>query len=167
MRRRELLSAVGAAVGSALAGCTGSGGPDPGTGGGSADDDAGGDDSDGTETPATPAMTDQSLAGIDGCPERNGASVSWSETTVTITGCITGRNGCAVPVLGSAAYDAAADELSVTVTTEQDDSGGACTQALTDLGYEATMTFEDGLPGRVVVSHESMGETTTATEASR
>jgi hypothetical protein len=167
MRRRKLLSTVGTALGTALAGCTASG-PGPGTG------DGGGPDSNGdsggsgdTETPATPNITEQSLAEIDGCPEQNGASVSWGETAVTVTGCIVGRDGCAVPALGSVEYDAEADELAVTVTTEDGNSGGVCTQALTDLGYEATMTFENGLPGRVVVDHDSMGETTTAAEASR
>ena len=41
MRRRDLLGTVGAAVGTALAGCVGSGSPDPGTGDG--DGDAGPD----------------------------------------------------------------------------------------------------------------------------
>jgi hypothetical protein len=163
MRRRDLLGTVGAAVGPALAGCVGSGGPDPGTGDG--DGDSGGDGE--TDTPATPSVTDRNLTEIEECPTQGSASVSWGETAVTVTGCITGRNGCSVPVLESAEYDAEADELAVTVTTEEEDSGGACTQALTDLGYEATVTFADGLPGRVVVTHETMGESTTAAEASR
>ncbi|MFC5368524.1 hypothetical protein [Salinirubrum litoreum] len=163
MRRRELLSTVGVAVGTALAGCVGSG-PDTGTGDDSDGDSGGSED---TSTPATPSMTGQRLTELDECPENGSASVAWGETDVTVTGCLTGRNGCSVPVLGSAEYDAAADELAVTVTTEEDDAGGACTQALTDLGYEATMTFENGLPDRVVVTHETMGETTTAADASR
>jgi hypothetical protein len=171
MRRRKLLSTVGAAVGTALAGCTASG-PDPGTaadsmGDGDSNGGSSGDDSGTGNAGTTPSMTEQSLAEIDGCPEQNGASVSWGETDVTVTGCIVGRDGCAVPALGSAEYDAEADELAVTVTTEDGNSGGVCTQALTDLGYEATMAFENGLPGRVVVTHESMGETTTAADSER
>ena len=158
MRRRTVLSTVGTAVGTALAGCVGSGGPDPGTG----------DDGDGSgDAGGTPRLTEQGLTELDECPTNGSASVSWDETAVTVTGCLTGRNGCSVPVLGGTEYDAAADELAVTVTTGEEDSGGACTQALTDLGYEATMTFENGLPGRVVVTHETMGETTTAADASR
>jgi hypothetical protein len=160
MRRRDLLATVGAAVGTALAGCVGNGGPDPGTDDGSEDGD-----SDGGSVP--PRLTDQTLTEIEECPTQGSASVSWGETAVTVTGCITGRNGCSVPVLAGAAYDAETDELAVTVTTEEEDSGGACTQALTDLGYEATVTFEGGLPNSVVVTHETMGETTTAADASR
>lgn len=165
MRRRDLLGTVGAAVGTALAGCVGNDGPDPATGDGSGDGDSGG--SDGTDTPTTPSVTDRSLTELEECPAQGSASVSWGETAVTITGCITGRNGCSVPVLGGAEYDAEADELAVTVTTEEEDSGGACTQALTDLGYEATVTFAGGLPTSVVVTHEAMGESTTAADATR
>jgi hypothetical protein len=158
MRRRDLLGTVGAAVGTALAGCVGSGGPDPGTGDG---------DDGGTDTSATPSVTERNLTEVEECPTQGSASVSWGETAVTVTGCLTGRNGCSVPVLGSAEYDAEADELAVTVTTEEEDSGGACTQALTDLGYESTVTFAGGLPAGVVVTHETMGESKTAAEASR
>jgi len=112
-------------------------------------------------------VIERSLTRRDACPTPGSASVSWGETAVTVTGCLTGPTGCSVPVLSSADYDADADELAVTVTTEEDDGGGACTQALTDLGYEATMTFENGLPGRVVVSPIDSWVTTTAADASR
>jgi len=73
---------------------------------------------------------------------------------------IWGADGCTTAELAGADYDAASGELAVAVATRREaDSGDvACTEAIVDIDYEAAVTFENGLPARVVVTH-TRGET--------
>jgi hypothetical protein len=81
------------------------------------------------------------------------------ENTVVVTGTITGHNGCMTAALGSASYDPETDELSVgVVTTRREGTENQfCTQEVVALGYEATFTFEGGIPHSASVSHDGEG----------
>jgi hypothetical protein len=149
MDRRALLAGIGGAIAASTAGCTGG----PPTAAGS-DGDDGGDE---TTTAGGPQLVGKSLtAELPACtdseaPDR--ASVSREGTTVTVEGTIGGSDGCQTAALAAATYDAGADELRVDVKTEKRKSG-ACVQCLVEIDYVADFSFEGGLPGSVVVSHE-------------
>ncbi|WP_284012093.1 hypothetical protein [Halobaculum litoreum] len=173
MNRRRFVAAVAGAGTFVLAGCTG--GADGGAGGQNGDGtptDEPGDGTD-TDTPGSgdggtaPAIVDRSFERTgDAADAGDRASVTFGDSSVTCTGVIRGRNGCMQAALGGATYEADADELRVRVTTVRE-GGDSCTQQIVNRGYEATVTFEGGLPGRVVVVHESMDGVRTAAEATR
>jgi hypothetical protein len=153
MRRRDVLTGLAAAVAVGTAGCAG------GTGGGGADANADADEPTGTATPTdagtAPTVADSTLRAVDDCPDEATVAFDEGASAVAVGGCVTGRNGCAEPSMAGATYDADADRLRVVVTTVDDaDEGTVCTQALTPRGYEATVTFDGGLPGSVVVVHD-------------
>lgn len=151
MRRRRLLAVAGATV---AAGCTGR----TGTPGGQ-------NETDGTTT--LPSVTDRSVETVDtGCGSDSTASVSFGSASVTVSGSVPSSDPCHRATLAEASYDADADELSVTVgaTAEGD---GPCVQCLGVVDYEATVSFADGLPGRVVVSHAGLSGTERVTTATR
>jgi hypothetical protein len=156
MRRRQLLRNFGTAGLAAAAGCLGSG--DPGDG----PDDGG---STGTDTP-TPGVTgtDFEVTGVESGSTEQSAGVAF-DGDVTVTGTTTGRNGCYTAVLEAVAYDH--PELVVTVRAEEQGGAGGCTQALVEIDYEATVATAGPGPDTVVVEHDSMGETTTVTTATR
>lgn len=120
----------------------------------------------GDESPPKPAGTELvagsfSVVGVDsGAPEGT-ADVEFDEDegTVTVTGTITGSDGCATAELGSANYDPAADQLAVDVVTTRRDGteGQTCTQALVGISYEAAFSFEGEIPSGVSVSHDGRG----------
>lgn len=156
-RRGFIAAAIGGSV-VAFAGCTG-----------------GADGDDDTETPTqrvtsrggAPSIADRSFTRTGDAPtQRESASVSFGDETVTCIGVIEGRNGCMAASLKAARYDAEADELRVRVTTRKE-GGDVCTQQLVYRGYEAVVAFDGGLPGSVLVEYESMGGTRTITEATR
>ncbi|PSP63011.1 hypothetical protein BRC77_08150 [Halobacteriales archaeon QH_8_64_26] len=99
-----------------------------------------------------------------GNPTDEGA-IGFENGRVTLTGTITGSDGCATAVLGDVTYDRAADRLRVVITTGKDSGGGAiCTQCLTEIDYEASVALENGTPGTVVLVHRgTTGETRVAT----
>jgi hypothetical protein len=158
MNRRTLLTA-GAVGLAALAGC---GGTDSGT-----DETPTGTD---TTTPTTPTMTDESFTVVQTSSgqERDEASVTVDGATVTIEGTIWGADGCTTAELADASYDVSADELTVAVATTQRTGTGtdACTQAIVEIDYRATVTFENGLPGTVVVTHDRGDGVQTVTSTS-
>ena len=170
MQRRTFVTTVAASLGTtALAGCV-SGGSDGAAGPGeSATDDSDDGPTDTRDQPTEttdkspdtsepPALTDRSLERREGCSGTGSASVSTDSNAVVIEGCIAGKNGCQVPKLADAVYDVQADELTVTVTTEDGDDADVCTQRIVELGYAATLTFEGGLPKTTVVVHEGAGD---------
>ncbi|WP_435118603.1 hypothetical protein [Halolamina sp. C58] len=176
MERRTFLAGTAAAL-SAVAGCVGEPPETPDDGAEPTDTDEETDtDTPGTDTPAdgTPDDTDtpgdtpsgastaivsRSLEQQGECDSGGNASISTEGTTVTVEGCITGRNGCMYPALAAASYDADADELTVRVTTEDEsDPDEACTQALVQRGYLVTVEFDGSLPGTTTVFHDSMDE---------
>jgi hypothetical protein len=176
MRRRELLASGGLVAGTVLTGCLGDGAPGSGSGGDDSDDGGsggggdggggGGGDDGGTTSPSDLELTGREFASRDDCAGRGSAEVAFEDGRVVVTGCITGRNGCEVPELGSTELDGDDDgHLSVVVTTTQPDPDAVCTQALTSLGYEARFTFEGGTPESVQVVHRSGSSESVVTEA--
>jgi len=130
MKRRALLGTIGLA---ALAGCVGGDGP-----------------------PST-RVTDSEfqVEGIDSGEQIDEATISTADGTITVEGTIWGPDGCATAELDSAEYDADSDELTAAVaTTRREDAGDACTQAIVEIDYRATVAFEGATPGRVVVTHD-------------
>jgi hypothetical protein len=123
----------------------------------------------------TPTLVDRTLAPRDDCPDpavefvADGADGTDADApAVVVRGCVTGRNGCAEARLVDAAYDSAADRLSVVVgAVVERDPDAVCTQALTPRGYEATLAFEGGLPGAATVVHDDVDGRRTAVEATR
>jgi hypothetical protein len=159
MRRRTLLATTASAL--ALAGCVSApGAGNPSDRSPSADSPSPSSDPSADESPTpTPTIADHSLSPRKACETPGTADVVFDASTVTVTGCIRGPNGCHVPVLDSVAYDADADRLTVVVATESTaDDDTACTQAIVERGYEVTVRFEDGLPHRAVVYHEGVDD---------
>jgi hypothetical protein len=149
MNRRALVRSVGAVGIAALAGC------------GSTDDSAAGTPSDtATATPAaaTPMIAGQnvSIVRIESGRQQDTAGVDVDGATVTVEGTIWGSDGCTTAELADASYDAAADELAVAVATTEREATAAdmCTQAIVEIEYRATVAFENGVPGTVVVTHD-------------
>ncbi|MBX0295441.1 hypothetical protein EGH23_11175 [Halomicroarcula sp. F27] len=102
-------------------------------------------------------MTDSTftVTDVSSGTQRDEASVAFDGDTVTVEGTIWGANGCKTGELLSADYDAEAGELTVVVgTKDREDAGGGCTQAIVEVRYRATATFEGGLPDAVVVTHD-------------
>ncbi|MBX0322904.1 hypothetical protein EGH21_07660 [Halomicroarcula sp. F13] len=115
-------------------------------------------------------MTDSefTVTGRGSGTQASEASVTFGTDAVTVEGTIWGANGCKTAALSSADYDATADELTVAVeTVDRDDAGDACTQAIVEIDYEATVQFAAGLPGRVVVTHDHGDGPTEVTTAER
>lgn len=84
-------------------------------------------------------------------------SSSDGSSSVTVTGCIRGPNGCAKPKLESATLDG--DTLRVVVTTKEErDNGTACTEVIVHLGYRVTIELSGSRPKQVEVVHDTMGE---------
>lgn len=175
MRRRSLLTSLGAATAGGLAGCLASGSQ---TGGGP--DDENGDDGDSTDdeggTPGgTPVLIAAALTDA-ACEQPESATATFDEEAmeVHVAGCIVGNTGCHVPVLVEPTIEdddpqsLHGDPLQVRIATVDDsDPDEMCTQALTDLGYEATFDFEDALPTSVEVVHETHDGDRTVTTANR
>lgn len=153
MHRRRLLATVSTLGTVAVAGCL---------------DDGSGD----TPTP-TPGPTVANSAFTLGRAgpgvETNQAAVSADGSTITVEGTIWSPNGCTTASLAGVDYDAAADELTVTVSVVDPEPTdvtevGACATAIYEIDYRATVSMDNGLPGRVVVVHRnSDGATEVAT----
>ena len=139
MNRRTLLRAAPLL---ALSGCLGGGG-------------GGGDD--------PPRVTDRSFEDTGECSNAETATVDAGGSTVSVEGCITGPNGCAVAALDSATVTDG--DLELVVTTERDAPPDvACTEALVYRAYTATITL-DGEAASVRVIHDTPGERRTVAEA--
>lgn len=134
MDRRSLLGVVSASV--LLAGCAGSANPGSGT----------------------PAVTGQAFSRAGDCEDPGNATVEFSADRVAIGGCISGRNSCAEAALKRVAYDKSKDTLGVAVETI-DTSGAseACAEVIVHRRYELDVDVAGGLPGTVVVVHDSFG----------
>jgi hypothetical protein len=173
MKRRALLAAAAGLL-PTVAGCVSSGGggapstesPSTTTAPSTTDDA-----SSPTDTPcpsSTPSLVDHSFERREECADPGGATVVFGSCDVAVTGCIRGPDGCSVPALGDVRYDADADVLTVLVTVEREaDEDTVCTQAIVDLGYAVTATFEGGLPGTVEVVHEGAYGRAEAARATR
>ncbi|GAB7012200.1 hypothetical protein [Halolamina salina] len=172
MERRTFLAGTAAAL-STVAGCVGDA-PETPDGGAEPTDTDGGTDTetpetdtpedgtpDDTDTPtetpsgASTAIVSRSLEQQGDCDSPGSASIAADGATVTVEGCIVGRNGCTYPALESARYDADADELTVRVVAEdKSDPDESCTQALVSRGYVVTVEFDGARPGTTTVVHD-------------
>jgi len=185
MKRRTVLAKVGVLGAVGLAGCVseGSDGAAPETGDSAgtdtstetpaeqpaepATDTATATDSETpTDTPMTPTLDDATLeVQRNDCGEQaSEASVGFEGDSVVVEGRVWGSDPGWTAVLADASYDRAADELSVVVGLTQRETSGPVVQCIAEIGYRATATFADGLPGRVTVVHETNeGRETVAT----
>jgi len=155
MDRRELLATTGALLGTAsLGGCLDRYGVPT---------DGSGEDGD------APTLTDESFEMTDaGCGEGdNDATVGFDADagTVEVSGTIPGADACHVARLVEAGYDADAGSLAVTVESVRRDDAEACADCISEIDYEATFTFDGGLPASVTVTHEALDESTTVASA--
>ncbi|WP_254273189.1 hypothetical protein [Haloarcula marina] len=143
MQRRVLLRRLGVVGAAALAGCASNGPSDGGAG---------------TERTPTrpPRVTDTTftVSNRQSGTQVDDATVRFGDERVVVDGTIWGVDGCTTAALTSAEYDDAADELTVAVATTRETDAEMCTQAIVEIDYEATVAFENGLPGRVVVTHD-------------
>ncbi|WP_058367447.1 hypothetical protein [Haloparvum sedimenti] len=168
MHRRTILRGAAAGVATALAGCAENSTPgdDPtdsedgtteaGDGSDDADGDSGGSDGgDGTPTDAdAPALVDAALERRGDCSEPGtAATVAFADDAVTVDGCLEAANGCIYPELASAGYEDDAFVVAVEGVDESDPDE-ACTQAIEYRAYEATASFEGGVPATVEVRHD-------------
>jgi hypothetical protein len=167
MRRRTVLRGVSSAALAGLAGCLGAG--DPG-----APDD--GTDSP-TETPSPPTspsttpggtVRDTSFDLVDAGSgmQVDDASVAFGDP-VTVTGTIWGADGCQTAELGDVTLADGTLTVVVRTTEREFDGTPACTQAIVELDYEATVTVDGAGPATIVVVHERDGERTEVARAER
>lgn len=151
MDRRTLLGTVSTASIVALTGCLDGGGDDTPS-------DTGTDTASGTPSPTpapNPTLTgsDFRVDSIQSGTQTDSATVTADGTDIVVEGTIWGQDGCQTAELASVNYNA--DELTVAVeTTEREDAGDSCTQAVVEIAYTATVEFENGPPGTVVVTHD-------------
>jgi len=152
MDRRTLVGTLSAVGAVALTGCLSDGGDVPNaTATGTAT---------GTATPTPPpdpTLTDSTftVVGSESGTRTDSASVSGDGGDVVVEGTIWGADGCRTARLPTVNYSSAADELTVPVeTAERADAGDACTQAIVEIEYRATVAFENGPPSTVVVTHD-------------
>ncbi|PSP75048.1 hypothetical protein BRC81_16315 [Halobacteriales archaeon QS_1_68_20] len=121
-----------------------------------------------TPTPKpAPVLASKSftVTGTESGESSQRAEVSFDDT-IRINGTTTGNNGCYTAKLAKA--DVRDGTLAVTVKAVEDrDDDEMCTQALVKIDYEATFEFEDALPDRVVVKHDSMDGVETVVEKDR
>ncbi|WP_276299833.1 hypothetical protein [Halorussus lipolyticus] len=168
MERRKLLANFGAILGTAsLGGCLSqyeeaAGGVDETTTGTTAKRET-------TTTTRPPTLAGTTFELTDaGCGQpTNEAEVGFDAESgsVSVTGTISGSNACYVAELADAGYDPETGTLELTVASMQKDEAGACAQCIVEIDYEATASFEDGLPAEVRVVHQAMGEAETVTTA--
>jgi hypothetical protein len=157
MRRRTVIAGI-TALPLACSGCLGaapgdsSGGDADGTGDDGTDTDAsgnGGTDTDdpgdptGTETPGGSTVTDGRFTATfhprRECQSPGEATVDFGgDGPITVAGCVVGKNGCTVARLRDITYDE------------------ACTDALVNLGYGATVEVDGALPTAVRVVHDDV-----------
>ena len=180
MDRRELLVSVGAAMGTAsLAGCLSDYRDVAGEVGETTEgttettvyetsDETTTDDPTTTATGPT-SLASSSLDVLDsGCGQpTNEASVDFrdADLAVDVSGTIAGSDACYTAKLEDASYDADADALVLTVASTREEDSEVCADCITEITYEATATFEGGLPATVEVVHEALNETTTVATA--
>ncbi|MFW6321589.1 MAG: hypothetical protein ACOC0Z_07025 [Halohasta sp.] len=174
MYRRSVCRTTAAAAVLGLAGCLGGG-----SGSGSNDSDP--DDPNGNDSTTNDTATDSETDVIDNnrikestltrtgdCSEAGEATVSFDENDpeVTVTGCVTGHNGCAEPVVDDASE---ADGVFQVVIGEADlsEPGTACTEALVQRGYELRLRFVDDLPSTIEVVHDDATERSVVATADR
>jgi len=90
------------------------------------------------------------------CEEAGTAIIEFADTEpeATITGCVTGHNGCSEPVIDSVRDEDGSFRI---VIGEQDLSPETlCTQQTVQRGYELRITFVSELPAVIEVVHDDV-----------
>jgi len=129
-----------------------------------------------SETPdgdpsATPSgVASKSLTVTErGCGSQDeDASVSFDDdgVSVSITGTIWGNDSCYTAVFSDIRLDGGS--LTVVVASESDaDPDTACAECITQIEYEAMLTFDGALPEDVAVMHEHGDEQSEVTSTTR
>lgn len=176
MRRRKVLSALALVP---LSGCLDSAGGSGGTETTTTTDQT-------TETPttdqstttttdstSTPSEADWAtsfqLQNIECASEdAQGASVSFADPVVEVTGTAIGADQCWVAQLDRVTYDEMTKELVLVVESlRQADEDTMCAQCISAIEYGVTVTFSSGYPDAVEVVHAREGSETTITRATR
>ena len=104
-------------------------------------------------------VLDATFSHTGDCSEPETASVEFldSEVEAIVTGCIEGRNGCAVPVLVGGHEDNGTLRIEIGEVDFSDDDT-MCTHQIVQLGYELRLRFEDELPGTIELFHDGAAE---------
>ena len=156
MKRRQLLRYGGLGCSIAFAGCAGEapGNGETSTGGAS-------------KPPSVNETTFRVIKRQSGS-QTSSATVTFDGNQVVVEGTIWGTDGCKTADLTDVTYDSSADELRISVgTKEMPDAGDMCTQAIMEINYRATVTFANGLPETVSVSHDTGDGQSPVTTATR
>lgn len=174
MKRRTALKQASAVAGTfAAAGCL-SGGSGSGDGTESTTSDDGGDDSEET-TVTEPATTESTTAAPmsmaskslettgTSCGSENTASVSFTDSGVSVEGQLPVSNPCHEAAFVSTTLDG--ESMTIVVEAVETDVD-ACQQCLAKVSYSAGVETNNGVPKSVTVKHRANGETTTVAEAS-
>ncbi|RDZ46300.1 hypothetical protein C5B91_01095 [Haloferax sp. Atlit-10N] len=108
-----------------------------------------------TEAPRRPRLVGRSFTPVraDACPA-DGALATETETGFSVVGCVSGATECTIARLARADYDADADTATLVVEAVERTDVKNCAESPVARGYEATLRFESGLPGRAVVVHD-------------
>ncbi|QOS10643.1 uncharacterized protein HfgLR_02450 [Haloferax gibbonsii] len=110
------------------------------------------------ETPRRPRLVGRSFTPVraDACPADE-ALATETETGFSVVGCVSGATECTIARLARADYDADADTATLVVEAVERTDVKNCAESPVARGYEATLRFESGLPGRAVVVHDDAG----------
>jgi hypothetical protein len=154
MHRRRVLSGAVTIAAATIAGCTSS------PGWGAATD--GDEHADSTTTPTTTRSVAATLTPQRSCPNPGGATVALNSDSVSVVGCVVGKNGCMRPHLMSVDRDRDAGEVTVVVAAEERAPVEGCTAALVSLGYKARIDYDDPPSSVTVVHHDVGGRRTVA-----
>lgn len=90
------------------------------------------------------------VSGVCGNGKRE-TRVTFDDHSVHVTGTISGQNSCYTAELKNATLEQ--ETLTVDVRSFENDTNELCSMCLKEIEYDATCTFENGLPKRVVVAH--------------
>ncbi|UPV76051.1 hypothetical protein M0R89_08325 [Halorussus limi] len=122
-----------------------------------------------TEAGQQGALTGKTFELLDvGCGAPRGeASVSFRDggSSVVVSGTIPGSNDCYIARLADVSYDPATRALDLTVASMAKEGAEMCAQCIVEIEYEATLSFADGGPASVTVTHAAMGESKTVATA--
>ena len=155
MRRRTVLSGLVVALPLTLAGCTGGSPPGDSNGADTTDEQSETDTPD--DDTVTPGRISASLVPREECQNPGGAMVSFADGTISVVGCVVGKNGCTVPRLQEVGYDRETGELTVIVAAvEEREEDEACTEALVNLGYGVDIETDGIEPISVRVVHDGV-----------
>ena len=93
------------------------------------------------------------------CSDPETATIEFldSEVEAIVTGCIEGRNGCAIPVLVDGYDDNGTLRVEIGEADLSDDET-MCTQHIVQLGYELRLRFDPEMPDTIEVFHDGATE---------